>query len=81
MASEKEASEASDAYTTAPPEGLGDNKARPESSLSKAVAHRAVYGSNGGRPGRSKKGRNRDLKVLPTSRLSKVSLADQTEIQ
>lgn len=80
MASEKEASEASDAYyTTAPPERLEDNKTRPESSLSKALAHRALYGSNGSRLGRSsRKGRNKDIKV-PASRLSKVSLADQTE--
>ena len=80
MASEKEASEASDAYyTTAPPERLEDDKTRPESSLSKALAHRALYGSNGSRLGRSsRKGRNKDIKV-PASRLSKVSLADQTE--
>ncbi|KAL9360354.1 hypothetical protein Peur_048477 [Populus x canadensis] len=43
----------------------------------KALAHRALYGSSS-RHGGSRKARSSDVKTLP-SRLSKVSLADDTE--
>lgn len=48
-----------------------------KSNLGKAVARRAVYGTSGRRGG-SRKERTNDVKTLP-SRLSKVSLADDTE--
>lgn len=47
------------------------------SRMGKALAHRALYGSNTNRRGKSRKFRNQDIKTLP-SRLSKVSLADET---
>ncbi|XVF22130.1 hypothetical protein REPUB_Repub12eG0147400 [Reevesia pubescens] len=43
--------------------------------FSKALAHRAVYGSSSRRGTGSRKVRNNDARILP-SRLSKVSLAD-----
>ncbi|KAL3531517.1 hypothetical protein ACH5RR_010839 [Cinchona calisaya] len=82
---QKATSEVCEAYcssnhTASACERSEDNKARTESSLSKALAHRALDGSNiNGRRGRTRKVRNcEELKVLP-SRLSKVSLADETE--
>lgn len=80
MAAEKATREASDVCTAAASERLDDEKDRPESSLCKALAHRAIYGSNNSRRGRSRSIKNQVLKVLP-SRLSKVSLSDETETQ
>ncbi|KAJ4838638.1 hypothetical protein Tsubulata_004231 [Turnera subulata] len=49
----------------------------PTPRFGKALAHRALYGS-GSRQGGGRKARANDARALP-SRLSKVSLADDTE--
>ncbi|KAJ0112085.1 hypothetical protein Patl1_00921 [Pistacia atlantica] len=51
--------------------------ASEKSDLGKTLAHRAVYGTSSRRGG-SRKERTNDVRTLP-SRLSKVSLADDTE--
>ncbi|CAK9147408.1 unnamed protein product [Ilex paraguariensis] len=57
-------------------ERLPTSKERAEYYLGKAIARRAVYGSSRGRG--SRKVKTNDVRMLK-SRLSRVSLADETE--
>lgn len=80
MDTEKGSSEAATNYNsndTNAREIWQDSEEMTESSLGKAVAQRAVYGSSQPRR-RRRKVRNIDNRRLP-SRLSKVSIADELE--
>lgn len=80
MASEKAKDEISDLTiqdqdnATEQPQ-LADSKERRKSNFGKALAHRALYGSSSRR---ARKDTTSNARTLP-SRLSKVSLADDTE--
>ncbi|KAJ4727762.1 hypothetical protein OWV82_000807 [Melia azedarach] len=84
MATEKAKAEVSDNYndsiqdTSMGQQQAPDGKEPRKSNFGKALAHRALYGS-GSRHAGSRKERTNDASRTLPSRLSKVSLADDTE--
>ncbi|XVE73392.1 hypothetical protein DITRI_Ditri11bG0114400 [Diplodiscus trichospermus] len=78
MATQKATSDHTHTYSSSEEDTTERSASGQESAkyhFSKALAHRAVYGSSGRRSTPNRKVRSNEAKTLP-SRLSKVSLAD-----